>query len=48
MDDEAGKNFVETIELLQNLSEQSNIEHTNSSNDDRWFVYDKDGNKVIL
>lgn len=46
MDDEASNNIVELIELLQEIEEQPHI--SNIDEQGRMFVYDKDGNKVIL
>lgn len=46
MDDEANANLVELIELLQEIDEQP---HANNIDEQgRMFVYDKDGNKVLL
>jgi hypothetical protein len=43
--DDAGRNLVELVELLQEIDEKHD---TKDVDENAFVVYDKDGNKVIL
>lgn len=43
--DDAGKNLVELVELLQEVNEKAD---TKDVSENAFVVYDKDGNKILL